>query len=291
MSLSVTAIEGNRQKLDGGSMFGNVPRALWQRWLPPDELGRIELACRCFLIEADGLTILCETGIGAFFEEKYAERYGIVEKDHCLIKNLAASGKSENDIDFILLSHLHFDHAGGLLNAYSQDDPGKKELLFPNATYIVGKEAWERARSPHLRDRASYLSFLPELLEKSGRLLVIDDGKPPPSLEHFLSFRFTHGHTPGQMHGVFSGDAETVLFAGDLIPGTPWVHLPVTMGYDRYPELLIDEKRSVLQEAIRGRWQILYTHDPNICSSRIKVSSEGKFIPVDQRESLEKIRL
>jgi glyoxylase-like metal-dependent hydrolase (beta-lactamase superfamily II) len=110
------SIDGNSQKLDGGSMFGNAPKAMWSRWIAPDELNRIPLACRCLLVkDLDGRNVLFETGIGAFFEPALRERYGVVESHHVLLDSLAEAGVSHEDIDVVVLSHLHFDHAGGLL--------------------------------------------------------------------------------------------------------------------------------------------------------------------------------
>src|SRR5882724_11108313 len=140
---TLTAIAGNTQRLDGGAMFGNAPKAVWEKWIPPDERNRIPLACRAMLIEerTDGSTrrILFETGIGAFFSPKMRDRFGVVESEHVLLASLAAAGAPHETIDVVVLSHLHFDHAGGLLSAYEE---GKAlTLLFPKATFVVGRVA------------------------------------------------------------------------------------------------------------------------------------------------------
>src|SRR3954465_8600710 len=153
-----SSVLGNSQRLDGGAMFGNAPRALWSRWAPPDEAGRVALACRALLVDDGSRRILFETGIGTFFAPELRERYGVVEREHVLLQSLAELGLSDRDIDVVVLSHLHFDHAGGLLAPYRAGS--KLELLFPRAEFIVGHSAFERARKPHLRDRASYI---PEL--------------------------------------------------------------------------------------------------------------------------------
>ena len=162
------SVEGNRQRLDGGAMFGNVPRALWAQWLAPDDENRIELACRCLLVEdLDGKTVLFETGIGAFFEPKLRERYGVVESEHVLLRSLAARGFRHEDVDVVVLWHLHFDHAGGLLSAFDEARP--PELLVPAARrYVVSKAAWARACAPHPRDRASFIPELPTLLRSAA---------------------------------------------------------------------------------------------------------------------------
>ena len=171
--LKASSILGNSQRLDGGAMFGNAPRALWSRLAPPDELGRVALACRALLLEDGQRRILFETGIGAFFPPDLRDRYGVVETEHVLLSSLAQLGLSDADIDAIVLSHLHFDHAGGLLKAHHE---GRAlELLFPRAEFIVGRTAFERAERPHLRDRASFIPELPELLKQSGRLRLIDE--------------------------------------------------------------------------------------------------------------------
>lgn len=276
----ITSVEGNRQLLDGGAMFGNAPRPVWEKWIAPDELGRIPLACRCLLIEFDSKKLLCETGIGAFFEPKMAERFGVqTPSRHLLLENLKALGHSPESIDYVILSHLHFDHAGGLLPTFEEMSKGTKDLVFPNAKLIVGEEAWQRAKHPHSRDRASFIPQLQDLLEASGRLLVVPNDPLPKELSGRIEFIQTEGHTPGQIHTLFKGDTGKVFFCGDLVPGRPWVHLPITMGYDRYPEKLIDEKSEILKRAVDENWVLFYTHDPSAAGSHIQQSASGRFEP------------
>src|SRR5262249_38596722 len=155
---SLTSVAGNTQRLDGGAMFGNAPRPLWEDWITPDDRNRIPLACRCLLVREGGRNILLEAGIGAFFEPTLRDRYGVVETEHVLVRSLADVGLAPDQIDVIVLSHLHFDHAGGVLTAFQ---PGvAPALVFPRATYVVGAEAWDRAVAPHARDRASFIPGL-----------------------------------------------------------------------------------------------------------------------------------
>jgi glyoxylase-like metal-dependent hydrolase (beta-lactamase superfamily II) len=273
----ISAVEGNTQWLDGGAMFGNVPRSMWENWVTVDDQNRIQLHCRAMLIEHAGKRLLCETGIGAFFEPKLAQRFGVRETEHCLVQNLNQMGLGEDDIDYVILSHLHFDHAGGLLPTYDEIKAGKDRLLFPRAQYLVGKEAWQRAQKPHPRDRASFIPGLSDKLAASGRLVIVEGEEAPGIFPGRLAFLFSHGHTPGQMHTIFKGNKQAVFFAGDLIPGTPWVHTPITMGYDRFPELLIDEKNAVYQKAVPEKWLIFYTHDTKYAASFVQVDDKGKY--------------
>ncbi len=271
----VWSVLGNSQRLDGGAMFGNAPKALWQRWLAPDERNTIPLACRAMLVEeANGRRVLFETGIGAFFAPDLRARYGVQEDRHVLLDNLEALGLSDADVDVVVLSHLHFDHAGGLLAAFAEDETPR--LLFPKATFVVSRAAWDRAKRPHARDRASFIPELPALLEASGRLEVVD-GDRSATLGPDYRLHYSEGHTPGLMLAEVPSDDGPILYCGDLIPGAPWVHLPITMGYDRYPEKLIDEKRALLTDLKARGGRLFFTHDPEVALARVEQDERGRF--------------
>jgi len=280
--MKLWSLMGNRQKLDGGAMFGNAPRALWAKWTPPDEHNRIELACRALLASPlNGRTVLFEAGIGAFFEPKLRERYGVVEERHVLLDSLRSAGFQSDDIDVIVLSHLHFDHAGGLLAPWAEGQPPR--LLFPNATYVVGREHFQRALDPHPRDRASFIPELPGLLEATGRLELVD-GERSRTLGDAVHFHYSHGHTPGLMLAEIVGPERVdgqphggVVFCSDLIPGRPWVHVPITMGYDRNAELLIDEKAAFLQDKLARNVHLFFTHDPGCALAQVIRDEKGRF--------------
>ena len=280
--MKLWSIRGNTQKLDGGAMYGNAPRAMWERWSPPDEANRIELACRALLASPlAGKTVLFEAGIGAFFEPKLRERYGVQESRHVLLDSLREAGLSHGDVDVVVLSHLHFDHAGGLLAAWEEGAPPR--LLFPNATFVVGKAHWERARAPHPRDRASFIPELAGLLEASGRLELVD-GPRSHALGNAVRFHYSDGHTPGLMLAEIVGPDRVggeahggVVFCADLIPGRPWVHVPITMGYDRNAELLIDEKRAFLADKLARDVHLYFTHDPGCALARVVRDERGRY--------------
>lgn len=269
---------GNSQKLDGGAMFGHVPKALWCTWITPDAENRIPLACRALLIQDGEKNILLEAGIGSFFSPNLRERYGVVEENHVLLDSLKSIGLSHEDIDFVILSHLHFDHAGGLLSAWQENTAST--LLFPKARYVVSKAGWERALHPHLRDRASFVPELNTLLEKSNRLLILDKEHCDLLGDHY-QFQYSDGHTVGLMHTIINLPNEApIVFASDLIPGTPWVHLPVCMGYDRAPEQLVEEKRNLLNWVINHDARLFYTHDHQVAMSQVIQDENKKFAPI-----------
>jgi glyoxylase-like metal-dependent hydrolase (beta-lactamase superfamily II) len=277
------SVLGNAQKLDGGAMFGNAPKAMWNQWSPADEHNRIDLACRCLVVRDGARTILCEAGIGAFFPPDLRTRYGVQEDRHVLLEQLAAIGVAPADVDVVVLSHLHFDHAGGVLAAHA---PGRPlALAFPNAHFVVGKQAFERAQRPHARDRASFVPELPGLLAATGRLELVDGDHSAVLGDGFRLHR-SDGHTPGMMLAEVAGTHGPLLFCADLIPGLPWVRRAITMGYDRFPELLIDEKSALLADLLARGGRLFFTHDPVVAVCRLGRDDKGNIVGSDTAPGL-----
>lgn len=283
--MKLDSIQGNSQRLDGGAMFGNCPRAVWARWSPPDAENRIDLACRGLLVREDsGRTVLFETGVGAFFAPDMRERYGILEAEHVLLSSLAAIGVAPEDVDVVVLSHLHFDHAGGSLAPWREGHDA--ELVFKNACYVVGEEGYKRAAAPHPRDRASFIPEFQGLLEATGKVERVT-GNTSDTLGPGYTFSYSHGHTPGLMLARIECDEPgPINFMSDLIPGVPWIHTPITMGYDRYPELLIDEKTAMLERVVAHNEWLYLTHDPSTALCRVTCDERGRYSATDERAEL-----
>jgi len=289
----ISSVEGNVHWLDGGAMFGNAPKPMWEKWVEVDDDNRIPMAGRGILLEVEGLKILFEVGIGNYMEPKFCNRYGIENADQSvLLESLKALDVNEGDINFVVLSHLHFDHAGGLVPSWPGINQDDWLLRFPNAQYLVGKEQFDRACNPHSRDKASYIPLLTDKLKATNRLLLVDEETVlPPSLASFLSFSFTHGHTPGLMHSWIKGEKFGVLFCSDLIPGLPWVHVPLSMGYDRYPEKVIEEKKKTLDRAIEENYYCFFTHDVDIPMASVYINDAGKYQGKEKFDSVVKLAI
>lgn len=244
-------------RLDGGAMFGVIPKTLWQKTNPPDINNRILLALRCCLIKTPNQIILIDTGIGDKYEGKFEDIYQ-VKKEIYLEKSLQEIGVNPEDIDIVIDTHLHFDHCGGNTKI---DNSGKIIPRFPKAQYFIQKAEWELAIKPDRRSKASYLkeNFIP--LQEAGILNLVDGDKK--IIENIEVIK-TSAHTTGHQVVVVKSEDKTLIYWGDLIPTTSHLNLPYLMSYDLFPLQTMEMKERLLSRAIDEDWVSFFEHDPNI---------------------------
>jgi glyoxylase-like metal-dependent hydrolase (beta-lactamase superfamily II) len=249
-------------RLDGGAMFGVVPKPLWQKRAPADDRNRIRLGLRPLLVRG-AQTLLIDAGIGGKMDEKSTEIYAIDRSRH-LDHALADAGVGREDIDIVLASHLHFDHAGGFT---VRDDGGRLAPAFPRARYVVRTAEWNDATHPHERNRASYLAenFAP--LAEAGVLDLVDGDE---TIMPGVRVVRTGGHTMHHQIVMIESGGRTAVFAADLMPTIAHVDEPWIMGYDLYPMDTLAFKRRFVREAIEGHYLIFFEHDPDIAAGYIR---------------------
>jgi len=265
----ISLIETGDFRLDGGSMFGVVPKVLWSRTNPSDEQNRIAMTMRVLLIEGEGRKILVDTGIGHKEKDSFLEMYAVDFTRNTLESSLAARGVKPEEITDVILTHLHFDHSGGSTRL----ENGQAVPVFPKARYHVQRRHFEYALNATERDHASFLphNYLP--LREAGLLEVVDG-----EMELFpgIHVLVADGHTPAmQTVKVQHGD-QVLWFAADILPMSAHVPLPYVMGYDLFPLTTLAEKKRWLPQALDEKWVIVYEHDPLVPASRLKMSERGQ---------------
>ena len=256
-SFTLYSIETGRFKLDGGAMFGVVPKTLWSRRIDADDKNRVKFAMRCLLISSEntGKLYLVDNGCGTKFNEKMEGIYGLDHSHSNLSDSLSAHGFSPEDITDIIFSHLHFDHCGG--TTY-YDEQGKIKHTFQNATYHVPEKHWETAVNPNAREKASFLKDNIKPIGESDRLNLVQEHHV---YEEGLSAIPVNGHTVSQQLPKIQADGKTLVFAADLIPTHVHVPLPWVMGYDMYPTQTLEEKERILNTAVEENWYFFLEHD------------------------------
>jgi glyoxylase-like metal-dependent hydrolase (beta-lactamase superfamily II) len=255
-------------RLDGGAMFGVVPRVLWERVYPPDERNRIRLGLNCLLVRTGRETVLVDTGIGDKWSDRERDMYGVAHET-TVPESLAALGLSVEDVDVVVCTHLHFDHAGGNTR---RDADGNVVATFPRARYVVQSGELETARAPHERERASYMPENWEPLVASGQLETVDgEVEIVPGIRVFP----VRGHNDfTQLVEVESGGERAVYFA-DIIPTTRHLRPAWLMGYDLYPVELLERKKELLARAVDERWACVFEHDHETPIARIERDERG----------------
>jgi len=279
-SLTVHALQAGLQQLDGGAMFGVVPKTLWERKIPADARNRIPLGMRCLLIEhADGL-VLIDTGVGDKESEKFHGIYGVENAPlggvgpTQLESALAEAGFSAADVTLVINTHLHFDHAGG--NTRSASDGGAVPS-FPNARYVARRGEWDWAHRANERTSASYFPHNYEPLRAAGVLELVD---ADVELLAGISLRHTPGHTPHHQGVLIESSGERLFYLADLAPTTAHVPLPWIMGYDVEPLVTLESKRRLWAEATAERWTMVFEHDAVNAFGRILKDGTGYAVEV-----------
>ena len=261
------SIETSKFSLDGGAMFGIIPKTLWEKEAPADEYNRIQMVTRSLLVVSNERKIIIDTGNGDKWDDKNRSRYNIDLDKINLSSSLEKYGFIPADITDVFCTHLHFDHAGG--NTSIED--GKIVPTFPNATYWIHQDNWDLANSPSEKDRGSYLAENWSVLAENGMIEYVTDREEfLPGIEIML----TYGHTIGMMHPLIKDGDNTVFYAADIFPMAAHVPLAWVMAYDLNPVQTIKEKRSLLPTMVDKNWTVFFEHDP--LRQAGKVTMDGK---------------
>jgi len=266
---TVTAFETGYLSLDGGAMFGVVPKTLWSRSNPADELNRIILSMRLLLIRSADKIILVDTGVGRKMNEKLQKIYNVDHHTYNLENGLKNAGIDPDEVTDVIITHMHFDHIGG---ATYRTNEGSLALTFPNAMHHIQKEQWDWAMNPSEKDGASYMqeNYMP--IKEHNKLNLIDGpGDLFPGLE-LVTF---NGHTPFMQAPKISDGRQTLFYAADLFPTASHIPLPYIMGYDVLPMQTLAEKKSILPRAVDENWTLLFEHDPFHVAGSIQKTARG----------------
>ncbi|MDB5198990.1 MAG: fold metallo-hydrolase [Chitinophagaceae bacterium] len=256
-------------KLDGGAMFGVVPKSMWQKLNPPDDNNMCSWAMRCLLIEDGDKLILVDNGMGNKQDEKFFGHY-FLHGDDTLEKSLAKNGFGKDDITDVFLTHLHFDHCGGSI----ERDGEKLVPAFKNAAYWSNKSHWQWAVNPNDREKASFLkeNILP--IEQSGQLKFIDVSDGVAFTEN-IKVRFMNGHTQAMMLPQINYKEKTIVFMADLLPSVAHIPIPYVMAYDTKPLQTLEEKKLFLTEAQQENYILFFEHDPGIECCTLQLTEKG----------------
>lgn len=271
-TLELYPVETGRFRLDGGAMFGVVPKTLWSRMIPSDEKNRISMAMRCMLVKSSstGRIYLIDNGCGNKFGEKMKNILSLDYEHSNLSDSLHQLGVQPAEITDMVFTHLHFDHCGG---STDYDEEGRLYDVFPNATYHVNKRHWETATAPNAREKASFYPENINPLQESGRLNLVDDHH---EFEEGFKTIPMDGHTEGQQLPLFSDSKKTLIYAADLFPTFAHVPLPWVMGYDMKPVQTLEEKEKFLADAAAKNWYLFMEHDAQNEVITVK-KADGKY--------------
>ncbi len=271
----VRIVSGGHFRLDGGAMFGTVPKVLWERLFAPDAENTILMATNCLLLRGEVAgrrrTVLVDTGNGGKESDAFMARFKFEGRD-VLERELAREGVRPGDVDLVVLTHLHFDHAGG---ATRLDPAGHPVPTFPNARHVLQQRDLDNARRAHLRERASYLPKNWEPLEAAG---LLDTVQGPCELLPGLSVRPAPGHTPGLQMVVVEGGGRRLVYPADLIPTSHHIQPAWVMGYDLDVVTCVDERQKLLQEVAGSDTVLVFEHDPGVPAGTVALDAKGRYV-------------
>ncbi|ABB23832.1 MBL fold metallo-hydrolase [Pelodictyon luteolum] len=250
---TLTALRVQQFSLDGGAMFGVVPKSFWEQAAPADALNRVRLSAALLLISGPGRNILVDTGMGSAWPEKLRSIYAV--SPFLLDEELARTGLSRTDITDVILTHLHFDHIAGAFRSCGEN----LVPLFPDARFHIQEENLRTARNPNRKERASYEPRFVDAFQQHCRINLLDGAQ---ELFEGISLIPSHGHTRGQQLVKVSGSEGTLVHCADLVPSAAHIPLPWVTGYDIHPLVVLEEKEALLEEAVEGGWTLCFGHDP-----------------------------
>ena len=267
------SIETSEFSLDGGAMFGIIPKPIWERKAPSDSLNRIEMVTRSLLLCSDEKKILIDTGNGTKWEEKYIDIYNIDTSRYNIENSLNKYGFNADDITDIICTHLHFDHVGG----NTKIDNGKIVPTFPNAKYWVTKENWELANHPSQKDSGSFIEHDWKVLAENGMIETINGNEPfIKGIDSYI----TQGHTAGLLHPMISDGTKTLFYGADIFPLAAHISIPWVMAYDVQPVVTMKEKEILLPKMQDEEWILFLEHDPKI--QACTVQQDGKHFKMNE---------
>ena len=261
------SVETSEFGLDGGAMFGIIPKPVWEKKVSVDELNRVNMVTRSLLLVSDEKKILIDTGNGTKWEEKYKKIYDINTDQYNIEKSLGKCGFSSEQITDVICTHMHFDHIGGNTKIKS----GEVVPTFPKAKYWISEENWKLANHPSQKDAGSFIEHDWKVLAENQMIEIIDGREPfIEGIETFV----THGHTPGLLHPIVSDGSNKLFYGADIFPMVAHIPIPWVMAYDVQPVVTMEEKQKLLQKMEREDWILFFEHDPHIqaCS----VHKDGK---------------
>ena len=261
------SVETSEFGLDGGAMFGIIPKPVWEKKVSADELNRVNMVTRSLLLVSDEKKILIDTGNGTKWEEKYKQIYDINTDQYNIEKSLGKYGFSSEQITDVICTHMHFDHIGG----NTKIESGEVVPTFPNAKYWISEENWKLANHPSQKDAGSFIEHDWKVLAENQMIEIIDGREP---FIEGIETIITHGHTPGLLHPIVSDGSNKLFYGADIFPMVAHIPIPWVMAYDVQPVVTMEEKQKLLQKMEREDWILFFEHDPHI--QACTVHKDGK---------------